>query len=463
MAMPQFAISKMRGWAAGQLQNGMIQEQLGCGCTGAVPVLDEACGRVMSDVSSQFIVYLLELKQGGYMDIVHELWDNAAAAANWHIAVSQTYGIPDKLQTTYDVLGLNAYDTSTYSSLFHLLAMRSCSVLADAVGDSAQKGICDNATLVAQRALDNRHWVEDAGPPPAGVPTGGHTGPWSYYRSYCDAGSIYACGGQPVDATMADDTFAQVIAYNLGLGTLVANVTRLRLHLQAVSIRHETPYGMMIMVGRELPYPGTPRDNALWQMASPNWAALAINSGLSPSDDISSALVTAQRSLQWWRSGDMAPGHTNPNATGTATRNPTGLADQWNIAGVVGGIGLPEEGAPWITAHYGYAITAWRIYIAMAGQVVDLSTGSWSFDPKPGSGTQAGRWSVVLVGAVGQLEISTAQPDGTVTATLSLASGPPGGVPIKSLDISSTSCPLSQSMLQVGSPVTCKLASATSH
>ena len=74
-------MSKMRAWAAGALANGMIQEQLACGCMDAVPpMLDQPCGRVMGDVSSMFIVYLLELMQ--WTDntaIVAELWPAAKA------------------------------------------------------------------------------------------------------------------------------------------------------------------------------------------------------------------------------------------------------------------------------------------------------------------------------------------------------------------------------------------------
>ena len=46
-------VSKMRAWAKGALADGMIQEQLACGCMDAVPKqLDQPCGRVMGDVSS---------------------------------------------------------------------------------------------------------------------------------------------------------------------------------------------------------------------------------------------------------------------------------------------------------------------------------------------------------------------------------------------------------------------------
>ena len=47
------------------------------------------CGRVMSDVSSMFIVYLLEL-QTWYQDasitsvVIQDLWPHAKLAAEWH-------------------------------------------------------------------------------------------------------------------------------------------------------------------------------------------------------------------------------------------------------------------------------------------------------------------------------------------------------------------------------------------
>ena len=88
MLWPTSTLSKMRAWAAGQLDDGMIQEQLGCGCTGAIPPkLDTPCGRVMGDVSSMFIVYLLEIWQWtGDAAFVREMWPAAKKAAEWQMA-----------------------------------------------------------------------------------------------------------------------------------------------------------------------------------------------------------------------------------------------------------------------------------------------------------------------------------------------------------------------------------------
>lgn len=58
----------------------------------------------------------------------------AMKAAEWHMSVSSQYGIPVKLQNTYDILALNQYTFSTYNSAFHLLAMRAAEELAKAMG-----------------------------------------------------------------------------------------------------------------------------------------------------------------------------------------------------------------------------------------------------------------------------------------------------------------------------------------
>ena len=94
----------------------------------------------MSDVSSMFIVYLLEL-QTWYQDasitspVLQDLWPHAKLAAEWQMSISATDGIPRNLVTTYDILGLVAYRHSTYSSAFHLLAMQAAERLAYQMGE----------------------------------------------------------------------------------------------------------------------------------------------------------------------------------------------------------------------------------------------------------------------------------------------------------------------------------------
>lgn len=88
MFFPDITMSKMLAWGEGIEPDGMIQEQLGCGCTSKVPFFDDPCGRVMSDVSSMYIVYALELlRWGNQTDFVRSLMPNITRAAEWQIAV----------------------------------------------------------------------------------------------------------------------------------------------------------------------------------------------------------------------------------------------------------------------------------------------------------------------------------------------------------------------------------------
>ena len=101
--------------------------------------VDDGAGRVMSDVSSMFIVYLLEL-QTWHPDtnvtsaVLQDLWPHAKLAAEWHMNISITDKLPDHLETTYDILGLSGYKYSTYSSAFHLLAVLAAERLAYQMG-----------------------------------------------------------------------------------------------------------------------------------------------------------------------------------------------------------------------------------------------------------------------------------------------------------------------------------------
>ena len=336
MFWPETVVSKMRAWAAGALGDGMIQEQLGCGCEAAVPAtIDQACGRVMGDVSSMFVVYLLELHQWGAADnaTVASLWPAAKRAAQWQMARAEELGVPDHLVDTYDILGLSEYNASTFSAFFHLLAMRAAAKLARAavVDDAAFATSCDDAFARGQAALDTLLWNATAG----------------YYRSYT--------GG---DAVMSarHSASAQVLADTLGLGPL-APQEKVLAHLRRVNETNGTPYGFLIQTGR-YPYPGPVQDNAVWMMANPNWASLALWRGVAAAD----ALRVAQTALARWRE---AP-----------------LNDLWNVAGVMGGLGYEAEGMPYITSHYGYYMSSWHLVFALSGQSFDAPSGSLAFAPK---------------------------------------------------------------------------------
>ena len=147
-----------------------------------------------------------------------------------------------------------------------------------------------------------------------------------------------------------------MLAYSLGLGTLVQNVTRLKLHMKAELEHNDTPYGMIVLTGRQ-PYPGSYRDNAVWMMGNPNWATINLHLG----EDVNQALEVGVKAIEHWRSV---------------------VHDQWNVVGVMGGLGYGADGLPYITSHYGYFMSSWHMVMAMSGQKANVTEKSLTFDPK---------------------------------------------------------------------------------
>ncbi len=362
MFFPDTTRNKLVGWAEGQLLNGMIQEELGhCGCATLAhdhSVIDTQCGRIMSDVSSMFIVYVLELYQwANDTDTLTKLWNNVKRAAQWHIDVSHRYGIPEKLVNTYDVLMQNKYDLCSFNSAFHLLAMVAAKQVALAVGDKQFAEECQKAFEKGQDAMDSMQWNV----------TGG------YYNSYSNLSASSNPG-----AIMTDTFYAQVLAFSLGLGVLVKNETKLLSHMKQEIIHNDSPYGMLVQTGR-YPYPGPPQDNAVWLMGNPNWATISLHLG----QDVKHAVSVANKSLNRWRSE---------------------LNDIWNIPAIAGGLGYGAEGQPWGNSHYGYFMSSWHILFALSGQQANIPQGILTFNPKNTTST----WSypVLLPGILGSISQS---------------------------------------------------------
>ena len=77
--------------------------------------------------------------------------------------------------------------------------------------------------------------------------------------------------------------------------------------------------------------------------------------------DVNQALEVGLKAIEHWRSV---------------------IHDQWNVVGVMGGLGYGADGLPYITSHYGYFMSSWHLVMAMSGQKADVSEKSLTFDPK---------------------------------------------------------------------------------
>ena len=199
----------------------------------------------MSDVSSMFIVYLLELltwHDDPYsQQVVKELYNASKKAAQWHIAESTAEGFPSQLVDTYDILGLNAYPYDAYTGGFHLLAMKAAETLAYAmsmysllhvnlflyfhsvtclyyVDDAEFAEECNKAFVRGQQALDRILWNETARHYNAYTPNKpSHTtgvqsrGAGTDTQKRYGANVTYEANPDPLGAIMTDTFYSQVI------------------------------------------------------------------------------------------------------------------------------------------------------------------------------------------------------------------------------------------------------------
>ena len=356
----------------------------------------------MSDGSSMFIVYVLELlRWAGDNTTLSLYYPTVKKAAQWQMDVSKPLGVPERLETTYDILGFPHYQLSAYASAFHLIAMRASSALATAAGDDAFAATCDAAFERAQAAMDALQWNATAG----------------HYNAASDGCTATGCATGI--GLFADSFYAQVLAYSLGLGELLPDPRRLDAHLAATvarncvhtdvasgELRAGCENGLVIMSGRPLQPSGqtTASDLQVWEMATYDTVTLQLHRGAS------------------W------PGALQL-AEGTGTSYAQRLHDQWNVAGI-----KDTQGYPTITSHYGYHMVSWHLLFAASGQAARLDHPHGprlSFAPKPTCAGTGFALPVLLPGCAGTLRCTpAAPPDSTlesaaVELTLDLATGAP--------------------------------------
>jgi len=289
------------------------------------------------------------------------------------MAVSEKYGVPLELQTTYDILGFPKYELNSYSTVFHLAAMKAVVHLATAAGDASFATAAESAVIKAQTAFDKLEWN----------------------GKYYDAASSNCTAGVGCTSPVGlfSDTFnAQVYAYSLGLGPVVANASRMALHQQYVAsnlckqvingpLVEGGPNGLITLTGRT---PGI-TDWQIWEMASYNHATLALHMGGSAATSL---------------------GKYEASATSWSQR----INDQWSTAGL-----KDTAGYPTCTSHYGYHMISWHTPLALSGQQANLQEGnaSLTFSPRV---PRPFTLPVLLPGVIGLL---TADASASVTLSIS--------------------------------------------
>ena len=262
-AAPRFEISKFREYARGQYKDGHIPEFLGDFGLGP---LDNTGGRTMADTTTLWVTELYEFWiNTADVTLLNELWPAARAAVGWLISAAAQIGLPWHLVCTYDILVLEAYNTTTYNSFLHMLAMAAGRELATVVGDTATASAASAALARAQGAVENLLWNST----------------YSYLRAYT--------GG---DAVMSDALYGQEIALHHGLEWFF-DKAKLSAHLAAELKYNGNPYGLTTITGRHEPPPLAGKhaasraralaragvdteDDTIWLQAAPTWSVMAL-------------------------------------------------------------------------------------------------------------------------------------------------------------------------------------------
>ena len=138
----------MRAFAAAQQPDGYVREKMGHRST----PLDHPRGRMMGDGNTCFV---LELYQdylwSGDRAFLAPLWPVAKRALQWQMRRADRYGLPARLNNSYDWFFFADKDLVSYNAFLHLAALKAGKRLATVAGDDAFADACDRGLAVWPR------------------------------------------------------------------------------------------------------------------------------------------------------------------------------------------------------------------------------------------------------------------------------------------------------------------------
>ena len=303
MLWPNTERSKMAAWAnnqapSGWSDEGMLAEQIHQSSPDTPDgwtATNSGSGRHMGDSSSAFVIELLELyRWANDTETLKLYYKTVKGVVKWQLNVSAAFGLPYRLETTYDLLGFPRFELAAYNSVFHIATLAAAAELADAMGDAAFATHCRTEQAAATAAFDVLQWNASLDGYNAG-------------SNNCTKGvGCLSEGPQATTGVFSDTFYAQVLAFSAGLGTLIAQPSRLLAHL-STQLQHncihfacanETlcpplpgcPNGLVALTGPFF----SPAENkhwratsgaSIWEMSNPNHASLGIQMG-QPVDEM---------------------------------------------------------------------------------------------------------------------------------------------------------------------------------
>jgi non-lysosomal glucosylceramidase len=262
--------------------------------------LDKTGGRTMADTTTLWVTELFEFWiNTGDVAMVNEMWPAAKRAIAWLIGAAEQIGLPWHLVCTYDILVLEAYNTTTYNSFLHMLSMAAGRELAKVVGDADTAAAAEAALARAQGAVGALLWNSTA----------------NYLRAYT--------GG---DAVMTDALYGQEIALHHGLEWFF-DKGKLSQHLAAELAFNGNPFGLTTVTGRHQPPPLAGKhaaargralagagidteDDTIWLQSAPTWSVMSLRLAKAagarfqplPAEQVTNALEPTRWQLENYRS-----------------------------------------------------------------------------------------------------------------------------------------------------------------
>jgi uncharacterized protein (DUF608 family) len=158
-AYPEFELNKMDAWStfAQDPKDGHIWESLGY--TGRP--MDQGGGRLMGDTTSLYLLEMYEIyRHNGNKTFIEHQWDSAKRAVSWMIGNAQSiksnessFGLPQKLATTYDHFGFHTHNTVAYNGHIYLTALKAVEEMAKTVDDTTTAAAASKAFALGKSKL----------------------------------------------------------------------------------------------------------------------------------------------------------------------------------------------------------------------------------------------------------------------------------------------------------------------
>ena len=320
-------------FASVQHSDGFIPEEL---ITGGVPKsvksaagpLDQPGGRDMGDSATVFVlgVWQYYLWTGDTL-FLNSMWPHVRSAALWQIERSKAYGLPEYLQTTYDLFQFDQKTLVSYNAMLHLASMLAAEKLAQIQNDEGSAGKFRTAFEAGQRSLEQNLW----------------TG--KYFRAWWSEGKAVP------NALLADTLYGQLWASVLNLG-LVTDKEKLLSHLKSEAELNRNPFGLRVMSGADSRDPGNENTSTPWEPGQP-----------MPNDD----LIWPAGSLDWSSLKIYLGGNVNESLTEASkviSNQRLKLHDQWNYTD----LNNYWDGGPWGNSHYTRQAILFALPLAISGQ-----------------------------------------------------------------------------------------------